>query len=80
MPKKTISFEENLARLEEILQLLESGDAKLDELLKLYEEGVSLIRFCNTQLEKAEQTVKMLQMQTDGKAVLVDFGKTEGTV
>lgn len=80
MPKKTMSFEENLARLEEILQLLESGDAKLDELLKLYEEGVSLIRSCNAQLESAEQTVKMLQLQPDGKAVLVDFGKTEETV
>ena len=77
MPKKTMSFEENLARLEEILQLLESGDAKLDELLKLYEEGVSLIRSCNAQLQSAEQKVKMLQMQPDGSVAAIDFGKAD---
>ena len=77
MPKNTQTFEESLARLEEILRALESGDAGLDAMLKLYEEGVSLIRSCNTQLEKAEQTVKMLQMQQDGTVALVDFGKGE---
>ena len=75
MPKKTQTFEESLARLEEILRALESGDAGLDEMLKLYEEGVSLIRSCNTKLENAEQTVKMLQLQPDGTVAAVDFLK-----
>lgn len=77
MPKKNETFEESLSRLEEILHTLERGDADLDKLLKLYEEGVSLIRACNTKLEKAEQTVKMLAMQPDGGVALVDFGNTE---
>ena len=73
MATKKMTFEAALARLEEILAILERGDAELDALLKLYEEGVSLIRSCNTQLEKAEQTVKMLQTNPDGTASFVDF-------
>ena len=77
MPKK-MTFEASLSRLDEILEALESGETDLDGLLKLYEEGIALIRSCSTQLEKAEQTVKMLQLQSDGSAALVDFGKGDG--
>ena len=75
--KKNQSFEESLARLEEILHLLEGGEASLEELLKLYEEGVSLIRSCNALLEQAEQRVKMLSLAPNGGVALVDFEKTE---
>lgn len=74
MSKKNPTFEESLARLEEILTALEGGDAKLDETLKLYEEGVSLVRACNQYLQVAEQTVKSLKFNPDGTAELVDFG------
>ena len=74
MTKKKLNFEESLERLEEILSLLENGDAKLDDTLKLYEEGVSLVRACNQYLQTAEQTVKALQITSDGTAELVDFG------
>ena len=73
MPKKKLNFEESLERLEEILSLLENGDAKLDDTLKLYEEGVSLVRACNQYLQTAEQTVKALQITPDGTAEFVDF-------
>lgn len=75
--KKAMKFEDAMARLEEILQGLESGEGTLDELLKLYEEGVALIRVCNDRLEKAEQSVKMLQINADGTPALVDFRTTE---
>ena len=73
MAKKAVKFEESMARLEEILSELESGEETLDDLLKLYTEGVDLIRTCNAQLEQAEQRVKMLQMQPDGSVEKVDF-------
>ena len=76
MPKKTMTFEAALARLDEILRTLEGGDADLDRLLKLYEEGVGLIRACNEKLETAEQSVKMLALGAEG-ATLVDFEGTE---
>ena len=78
MPRKIQKFEDRLQRLEEILSALEGGDAGLDELLKLYEEGVSLIRSCNEQLQNAEKTVKLLQMQPDGTVTATDFGKADG--
>ena len=40
MAKKT--FEENMARLEEIVALLEKGDAQLSQSLSLFEEGTRL--------------------------------------
>ena len=73
---KKMSFEQSLARLEEILHTLESGEGGLDATLKLYEEGVGLIRSCNEQLEKAEQSVKMLQIKPNGIA-LTDFMPSE---
>ena len=77
MPKKTMTFEASLERLEEILRALESGDATLDGMLKLYEEGIGLIRACNEKLEAAEQSVKMLQLGANGNVDLVDFEKAE---
>ena len=68
------SFEESLARLDEIIALLEKDNVPLDELMKLYEEGVGLLRHANEQLETAEQKVKMLKISPDGqKAHLVPF-------
>lgn len=72
MEKKT-NFESDLSRLEELVEQLESGDCSLDDSLKLYEEGVALIRRCSERLEKAELSVKKLQLTPDGKAALVDF-------
>ena len=81
MAKKEMSFEESMARLEEIVRALESGEESLEQSLKWYEEGIALIRSCNAQLEKAEQKVKMLQMQSDGSVALVDaFADEEADV
>lgn len=77
MSKKEVPFEESLARLEEIVAELEGENGSLDELLKLYTEGVEMLRACNEQLEMMEQSVKMLQMQSDGSVAKVDFKATE---
>ena len=71
--KKTMSFEAAMERLEEILDALEGGNENLDTSLALYEEGIKLIRACSDKLENASQSVKVLQMQADGRAALVDF-------
>ena len=72
MPKKELTFEKAMDRLEEIVSLLESGDSPLDESLSLFEEGVKLVKLCNSQLEKAENSVKMLINQ-DGELVEKNF-------
>ncbi len=69
--KKT--FEENMARLEEIVGKLEKGDAPLSDSLKLFEEGTKLIDQCRTELDKAEQQVVKLMKGPDGAPVENDF-------
>lgn len=46
MAEKKMSFEEALARLEEIVGEMDSGKAELDKLLELFEEGTTLVRKC----------------------------------
>ena len=60
MENKELQFEESLARLEEIVRALESGDAPLDKSLELFEEGVSLVKLCNSKLDSARQKVTLL--------------------
>jgi exodeoxyribonuclease VII small subunit len=72
MPKKELTFEKAMDRLEEIVSLLESGDSPLDKSLSLFEEGVKLVKLCNSQLEKAESSVKMLINQ-DGEFIEKNF-------
>ena len=69
--KKT--FEENMARLEEIVGKLEKGDAPLSDSLKLFEEGTKLIAQCRTELDKAEQQVVKLSKGPDDAPVEHDF-------
>ncbi len=69
--KKT--FEDNMARLEEIVGKLEKGDAPLSDSLKLFEEGTKLIGQCRTELDKAEQQVVKLMKGPDGAPVESDF-------
>ncbi|MDD2282314.1 MAG: exodeoxyribonuclease VII small subunit [Eubacteriales bacterium] len=56
-------FEAALARLEEIVDSLEAGDADLEKALKLFEEGISLVRVCDKQLKEAEQKLEQLNAQ-----------------
>ena len=37
------SFEQSMARLEQIVRAMERGDVPLEESLKLFEEGTSLV-------------------------------------
>ena len=64
MAKK--SFEENMTRLEQIVRILEKGDAPLEESLKLFQEGTQLVASCGQLLDEAELTVKKIVPGVDG--------------
>ena len=66
MNEKEMSFEQALDRLEQIVKLLEKGDAPLAEGLGLFEEGAGLVRTCQKLLEEAEQKVVKLRKGPDG--------------
>ena len=77
MAAKKMSFEEKLARLEEIVAALEKGDAPLADSLHLFEEGTKLANACSTELDKAEQQVVKLMKGTNGAPVELPFESTE---
>lgn len=71
--KKEPTFEENMTRLEEIVSLLERGDAPLADSLALFEEGTRLASLCAGLLDEAEQKVVKLQKGPDGEPVELPF-------
>ena len=71
MAKKT--FEQSLARLEEIVRTLEQGQSSLADSLRLFEEGTGLIRSCESMLAEAEQKVVQLRAAADGSPEELPF-------
>ena len=63
---KELTFEQAVARLDEIVKLLERGETPLDESLALFEEGAKLINTCSKKLDDAEQKVVRLHKGADG--------------
>lgn len=70
---KNKSFEESLARLDEIVKHLENGDLPLDESMKYFEEGTALIASCTKMLDEAEQKVVKLKKGEDRQPVELPF-------
>ena len=65
MAGKKQSFEQSLARLEEIVRHLEKGDLPLSDSLALFEEGTGLLADCSRMLDEAEQKVVKLRKGAD---------------
>ncbi len=63
-------FESALARLEEIVRTLESGELPLEETVKVFEEGQALVRTCGELLNRAELRVQELLRRGEGGAEL----------
>ena len=68
--KQGPSFEENLKRLEEIVERLEVESVDLDESLRLFEEGIAVLREASTALASAETRVRQLVELADGSIEL----------
>ncbi len=60
-----LTFEEQMQRLEEIVEILDDGEASLDEMLLLYEEGMKRSQYCREYLERAEQKITLIQSQNN---------------
>lgn len=72
-PESKPTFEQRLARLEKIVEKLESGDIGLDESLKLYAEGAGLVKECRKILGEAEQRISKLAESTAGDLATEPF-------
>lgn len=71
--REAATFEECLARLDEIVQVLDRGDAPLEKGLALFEEGVGLVRACQEMLSTAEQRVLRFSRDAEGAVTLIPF-------
>lgn len=69
-----MKFEEAYARLEEILEKMNSGKVPLDESLKMYEEADRLIASCSKRLNEAEKKIEILIKSRSGELVIDDEG------
>jgi exodeoxyribonuclease VII, small subunit len=65
--KKTPSFEQALAELEELVQAMESGDLSLEKLMENYAKGVELSKVCMASLDRAEKAMDVVLKENDGK-------------
>ena len=69
-----MSFEETLAKLEEVVNHLERGDSlTLDESLQAFEEGIRLTRICRQKLDNAELRVEQLVELNDDNLSTAPF-------
>lgn len=69
-----LSFEQALARWEEVVAALERGSLTLEESLQLYEEGRRLREICHARLNEAEGKMKQLREEADGSLALQEVG------
>ena len=66
MSTESITFEQSLQRLDEIVRRMEKGDVPLEEALSLFEEGTKLVGSCSRLLDEAELKAVQLTKGADG--------------
>lgn len=58
--KKTMTYEESMARIEQIVRQIESGEMNIDDLAKNLKEAQELIKSCKDKLTKVEEDIKQI--------------------
>ena len=71
--KKEETFNQRMARLEKIVERLESEDVELEEALAAFEEGIKISRACAQSLTAAERKVEILLRQASGAVAAEPF-------
>ena len=62
----TLSFEQAVAELEQIVKNLETGKTNLDDMVNAYERGMALKSFCETKLREAQMKIEQISTGADG--------------
>ena len=52
-----LTFEEGIARLDQIVNSMESGEIELDSLVSRYENGIKLLKHCRAKIDNAQLVV-----------------------
>lgn len=64
--EKTLTFEEAMNKLEQIVDRLEEGDVPLEEAIAFYKEGMELSKFCHDKLKSVEEQLTQI-ITEDGR-------------
>lgn len=60
-PVDSLSFEQAMDELDQLVRKMESGDLSLDGSVAAYRRGAELARYCQARLANAEQEIKQLE-------------------
>lgn len=63
----SLSFEEAMKKLEDVVRSLESGNVELEKSIALYEQGALLKAHCEKKLKEAEEKVARITLGPDGQ-------------
>lgn len=74
-----LPFEKALARLETLIQGMDSDQVPLDDLIKNYEEGISLYEICEKRLDEAQGRIDLIRKKRDGTVALQAMGDDPGS-
>ena len=66
----SLSFEDALSELEQIVRGLEGGQQRLEDAIIAYERGAALRRHCEAKLAEAESRVAAIVERADGSLAL----------
>ena len=82
MPDRSeaLTYEDALKKLEQLVEVLESGDLPLETLLGKFEEGTRLVRLCQGRLAEAEVKIQQLESAATGDLELKPFDTPRETV
>lgn len=69
----TLSFEEAIEKLENIVRELESGRIKLDDAVAAYEKAVALKKLCEAKLQNAQLKIEKLSINPDDTVTTSEF-------
>lgn len=70
---KKLKFEEAMARLDTIVEAMESGEIGIEESIARYEEAMALAAHCRRVLDEAEQRIQKIQADAAGEPELTPF-------
>lgn len=62
--KKTI--EQNFEEIETIIKNMQMEDVTLDKSFELYNQGLKLVKDCNSQIDKIEKQIKIINEEQSG--------------
>lgn len=77
-PRGKLTFEDALAKLDEIVDAMESGQIGIEESVTRYEEAMQLAAHCRSILEHAEQRIRVIESDQAGGLLTREFTPAPG--